>query len=484
MFGLSLGVAVAYLIARGSWLYAAALAVAIPLGLLFISHPFSAVVIWLIIIPFINVLPDPDNLYWAFHRLMIPACLGLAALSQAFGTRKRTQVRLGPAELAMAVFLVLVVVSIVISQQDTLAPVRQRDAVAAAKSPTGVSGADPLGQFREAADRILIPFCLYLLLRFAAPREKATKVLVATAFFVALSQSMIGLAEMFVPQMVPAEWLSSYGTERTVGSVLDPNLFTTMLVFCIVLLFHSAMNHKPGLVRYVLLLVCGLSIVNVLFSFSRGSWLGGVFVMIGLLILYPKPMLRLIGVFAVIMIVLGTSVFSRQIAWAYERMQVERTIDDRLVIDDALLQMFERKPLFGWGYETVDRYSMQFYRTVGDAPVLDKYLTSHNTYLTIMAELGLFGLFIYLFPFVYWLVNTIRVWPRLPKAGLRSRLLLIALWLAVMYEFIVANTMDMRFFSLALGLWWMTLALIADLVYPYIKPGTVQSIRSATGRVT
>jgi O-antigen ligase len=478
-----LGVGLGLLIAFGQWFYAAIFVLAMPIVLLLIGDPFIAVIIWLITIPLLSIFPNQNMLYWVLHRLMIPVCLVLAILAQQFRPKKHFQIKLGPAELAMIVFLVLVIVSIAISRQDPLLPSPQKDAVAASISLGGLQQDDAQGPYREAVDRILIPFCIYLLIRFAAPREKAYKLLVITALFLVLSQSIINLAATFVSQILPSQLISSiYGSYRSYGSVGDPNLFTSILVFSMILLFQDAMNRRPGLVRFVFLLACGFCAINILFSFERGSWLGGLFVVIGLLILYPKPILRLGIPFVVIITIFSASVFSKQISYAFARIQEVRTINDRLVIYDALIQMIEHKPLFGWGYETVDRFSSQFYRSVGNAPVLNKYLTSHNTYLTIMAELGLVGFIFFIFPFAYWLVKSIRVWPRLPATGTRSRPMLVVLWLAALHFFIVSNTMDMRFFSLGLGLWWLTLGLIANLVYPYIKPDIVHSIKATQGQ--
>jgi O-antigen ligase len=241
------------------------------------------------------------------------------------------------------------------------------------------------------------------------------------------------------------------------------------------------MNHKPGLVQSFLFLICSLCAINIFLSFERSSWLGGIFVVLGLLVIYPKPMLRFGIPFIVIMMILSATVFSNQIAFAYTRIQEERTINERLVIYDALLQMIERKPIFGWGYDTVDRYSSQFFRQVGNTPILYKYITSHNTYLTIMAELGLVGFLLYIFPLIYWLIKSFQAWPRLPATGPLNRLLLIVLWLVVLHMFIVSNFMDMRFFPLSLGLWWLTLGLIANFVSPYIKSDNMRPIIAIEG---
>jgi putative inorganic carbon (HCO3(-)) transporter len=447
LLGVGLGPVLAFLITGGNWIFAIAAALAVPMLILFSVSPFGVVIIWLLLMPFESILPAADQIHWVLHRLMIPAALVLIVLSRLLRVKKYPSVRLGPAELAMGAYLGFVIINILIRPIGSLSDL-----------------------FRISYDRISVPFCAYLLMRLTAPRERELKLLLAVALFVAISQSVIGFLSWFVPQVLPPQWFTYYGTERTTGSLLDANVYTSVLVFCITLLFQAAMNRKPDLTRIVFLIACGLGTICVVFSFERGSWLGAVFAAVGLLVMFPKTMLRVLAVLTVGLVILGGGALARQSTWAFTRMQDQRTINDRIVVTDAMLQMIKIKPFWGWGYESVDRYSMQFYKGVGDAPPLFKYITSHNTYLTIFVDFGFLGLGLYLFPMLWWGWLTIKVFQRMPKEGLWSRTLVVALWLAALHQVIVSNFMDMRFFPITLTLWWMTLGLVANMVYPYLKP--------------
>jgi len=89
--------------------------------------------------------------------------------------------------------------------------------------------------------------------------------------------------------------------------------------------------------------------------------------------------------------------------------------------------------------------------------------------MTVLTELGLVGFILYMFPVVWWFVLSIRVWRRIPKEGFWTRPLLGSLWLIMVFNFIVCNFFDMRWFGIGLVLWWMVLGLIANMVYPYLK---------------
>jgi O-antigen ligase len=317
-------------------------------------------------------------------------------------------------------------------------------------------------------DRTVIPFCAYLLIRLTAPSEKDLKRLVPVVLFVLLAEVAVSFLSLGAPGFVPGWWLTRAG--RTTGTLANPAVYTTTLMFLGLLLFQAAMSRKPGTgrwVRAVLLLASGLAVIGIFLSFSRGSWLAGLFIVLGLIFLYPRQMIRMAAVMAIIMVILGGTLLADEMDWAQDRL-VQETYSGRIVVYRAMITMVGLRPFFGWGYENLDRFDRQFYERVGVFSIGDKDETSHNTYLTIMTELGLIGFFLYLFPFFYWFVRSIRAVRGLPKEGFWSWRLLVILWLAIGGHVIAASLMDMRFFPFALTLWWMTLGFIANMVYPYL----------------
>jgi O-antigen ligase len=195
------------------------------------------------------------------------------------------------------------------------------------------------------------------------------------------------------------------------------------------------------------------------------------------MIQFPKQMLRLIVILLIIFTVLGVTVLARQVAWATVRMNDKGTVDDRIVVNDAMIQMIQLRPVFGWGFDNLDSHAFQFFRRVGDAS-LTGYLTSHNTYLTIITELGLMGFLFYIFPVVWWAVFTVRVLPRLPQDGLWSRTLLGVFWAALLGYIMPSLAIDMRFNPIGPTLFWMNVGMIANIVYPYTRTGDLEPLFS------
>jgi O-antigen ligase len=201
-------------------------------------------------------------------------------------------------------------------------------------------------------------------------------------------------------------------------------------------------------------------------SFSRGAWAAGTLVVLGLFLIDRKRMIQ-IGLIAIPLVyLLAAGPLAGQIDWARERLYSERSEQSALVrlpVFQASWRMFAAKPVFGWGYENFNRYDWQFYSAVEGvyAPVKD--LSSHNFYLTLLAEQGLFGTLLFLSTFFWWLARSFKKMFRLPAAGFWSRRSLILSWL-FLFAYMTVNMFHNMRIVFGLGLWWVALALIANAV--------------------
>ncbi|RLC77197.1 MAG: hypothetical protein DRI81_08945, partial [Chloroflexi bacterium] len=255
----------------------------------------------------------------------------------------------------------------------------------------------------------------------------------------------------------------------TTGSLGYPHAYTTTLIFFSFLIFQAAKNHKSRLLRAILFAAFGLGALCVFLSFSRGSWLGGLAAVAGLLAVYPKTTMRLMVVLMILMAILGSGVLSEQMTFASERMNSDDTAADRWVIWDAGVQMIKAQPFWGWGYGNYKRYANQFQSRSHNHVVAYAH-ASHNNYIAIAAEMGLPALFLFLFPTWRWLKLTRQVWERIPKNGFWSRSLLVILWMVILDHLVVNFFSDMQHSTFGMGMWWITLGLIANMVETYLEP--------------
>jgi O-antigen ligase len=459
LLGSALGVAAAFLIIKQAWILLIPLALIVPVSILFIRYPFVAIMIWMLFFPYIvrDITGTNRILYDILHRAMIPGTLITVILADWLRIRKREAVRFGRAELVMLGFLGWGVANIVFLSPDA---------------------SHSLIRFY---DRLFVPFCAYWLIRLISPTNKDLQRFVIVAFITLVIECIIGMISTVSPQSVPHQWLGQAG-ERTTGTFGNPAVYSSTLIFLSLFLLQYAMQGKSHKIRTVLILAFGLALVCIFFSFSRGSWLGATLVMIGLMFVYGKVVVRLLATGLILMIILGSTIFSSQLAFAWERLNTVDTVEGRVLGGAKSVQMIARKPFFGWGYDTYDLYDENFKTRVANLAT-DQQKTSHNTYLTVMAELGVPALVLYFLPTVWWLVLSKKIWRRLPQTGFQNWGWLVMLWLLILDHFAVSNFMDMiRFNLFGTTVFWTALGLIASLVYTYLEPKDLAPPRWATSR--
>jgi O-antigen ligase len=443
LMALGLGVILARFIVSQNLLFGLALALAVPSAVLFINRPFWAVLIWLVLLPF--VMNDPSSagryILWFLHRALIPSTLALMIFSNAFVKKQKVPVRLGWAEYSLLIFCGLLFFNIIVFSETQTQ------------------------QLIQAYDEVIIPICMYVLIRVLSPSEKEIKLLFGIALFIVITQSTIGIMSQFVPQILPSRW-SEFAGARTVGTLENPAVYTSVLMFGALLIIHFVIHTESRRLKFALLVIFSLAIYSIFLSFSRGSWLGAVIVLFILTVTYSRIMVRLMMILGIVVLILGSTVLSTQLVRSYERMTSDEAFssaESRITANDASIRMIISKPFLGWGYGNYDEIKKTFVRRVGNVPIHDA--TSHNSYLTVGAELGLVTLVLYMFPLIWWLIQSKKIWGQLPESGIWSKSFLLLMWLAILNFLVVTNFMDMfRYFPFGTTLWWLILGLIASFV--------------------
>ncbi|HEX6292682.1 MAG TPA: O-antigen ligase family protein [Herpetosiphonaceae bacterium] len=450
LLGVSFGLVAALLIVGGQWIFLVPLGAIVPAAILFLRYPFVAVILWIVIFPYFVITPTPSFriMYWLLHRAMIPGALAIVILGDWLGLRQREPVRFGRAELFMLIFVLLAIANIML-----LTP-------------------RPAQTLVRFYDRLFVPLCMYWLVRLIAPTTRDLSRLAWAGSITIVVEAIIGLLGWFVPQTLPEHWLNRIG-ERTVGTFGNPAVYTSTLLFLALLLLQYGMQSRSRGRRVLTLAMLGLAYLGVFFSFSRGSWLGALLVWLGLLLVYPATMRRWTIVVALIGLPVISVVLAQEMSWATERLGDQDTAKGRVLGAATSINMIERRPWLGWGFDTYDLYDEQFKTRVADLAVREEQ-TSHNTYLLFIAEMGAVSLVLYMLPVVWWLLLSRKVWHRLPGHGFLSWHLLVLLWLLLLDHFTVSNFMDMIQSNLfGTTIWWLALGLIASLISTHLAPGDI-----------
>ena len=444
LIGIFLGLLSAYLIVRGDSYIAIGMIIAVPVLVVLFKYPLFGVFLWLGVAQFLMVTETTQfrMAYWVIHRGIPILSLGLLLLKQIFQAEKQRIPKLGLSELAMLGYLIASILSIIFSHEE------------------------PFPMIILFYDRILIPMCLYLLIFLSKPQEKDLQNLVFVVLFIAAAQSLIGVMSWVAPQLLPEIWLRWVGL-RTIGSLANPSVYTAALLFAGLILFQAGLTNKSKRKKFIYITTFIVAGLCVFLSLSRASWLGGLLVAAGLTVIYPKFMLKFGLIVVVISILFGSFLLLGDPNLIQDRFyseESETSALSRLPVVVASVRMFLTKPVFGWGYGNFDLYDRQFYdNTVGSFTGDNKDHASHNFFLSLLAEQGIVGFALYMAPLVILLVESIKEYPRMQSQGFLSKKFVIILWLVMVNMIVLNNFINIRVVY-GLGLWWITLGLIASVL--------------------
>lgn len=441
------GAVIGRLAGTGLWEVALVLILAVPVLVALHRQPLLAVSVWLIVSPLVSVTDGGGvrHIYWGVHRALPVLALAALAVARLLGLRARALPRLGWPEVLMGGYVVVTLLSI------------------------GYTAADAQANAYLLYDTVVIPMCLYLVVRLSDPDEEEVRRLLPAVVTILLIQAAIGLFSWKAPELLPNEWVRKAG-ERTTGTLRSADVFGTTMVFCGLFILHVGLRASRRLGRASAVALLLLAMVMIFLSFSRASWLAALLAITGALLLYRRH-LGLLALFVVPVLVLvwASGVLTQQFDLAEYRLtsaQSEESALSRLPAAQAALRMFDREPAVGWGYQNFDLYSRPFQGQVGDLVGAAKPHASHNLYLTTLAEQGITGFVLFVGPAVLWLMRTRTAFPYLPRAGLLGRDFVVTLWLIV-GAFHVTNNFSRMYVTTGLGLFWITLGLLASVVDRY-----------------
>ncbi len=465
LYGLAaviVGLFIARLIVMDLWHIAAVVIFAVPAIIVLQRYPFLSIVVWLAIDPFLMTATSSweRQVYWVIHRALPLFTLALILLPSALGMSTKKLPKLGFPEMLMGIYVLESLVSV------------------------WYNNLTPLATTYLVYDRIIVPICLYLIVRLSSPDERAIRWLVPVMFFVALSQTAIGTLAWIAPGALPAKWVD-YENQRTIGTLINTNAYITTLILSGFISLHYGLQLATGRLRTMSILTFLLTVYCIFIAFSRAGWLAGLLALGGLFFIYPRFLTRLGLIILPAFLIVAALFLQTQIRWAGERLMSERSENSalsRVPVYAAAVRMFQAKPVFGWGYGNFDRFDRQFQNPpVANIPGDNKDHASHNFFLSMLAEQGLVGIFAFLGPLFYWLGSTIKHFSKMPRGGFWSRKILVIFWMTLLSHFVVYNFANMRV-VFGLGAWWLTLGLIARFMDAHQYRFARQTARSSVSQ--
>lgn len=193
--------------------------------------------------------------------------------------------------------------------------------------------------------------------------------------------------------------LFAHGFERIssnairIQSTLDaPNAFGGSLAMLIPLVFSSIL-YKKNKFRYGILFF--LMLINLIFTFSRGSYIAAIGSIIILVILSKRKISStLVYLLILILLIISSLLFfsSSFKARIYSILQVELN-QNRIHLFKGAIEMFKQRPLLGIGPGNfLFFYTQQHNLQKTEVPLGERVNSCHNNFLQLAAEGGIFAL--------------------------------------------------------------------------------------------
>jgi O-antigen ligase len=230
---------------------------------------------------------------------------------------------------------------------------------------------------------------LFLAIANLASSPSAFRVYVSTTIFLSMVLAILGIHKGLTA--TPDQLIEG---RVGVGSLLsDPNDFAQMLIVSGLPYFLNCVFLAPSRKLKAIFLVCFLVVTSsIYFTKSRGGFLG--FAGATIVVMHSRvstPMLigtiGAMGVLGAVFVI----VTKRQSAVG----EIDESAQGRLDTWKSALRMFMHNPIFGVGFHTF----IANYLSYAQNPIMWKPTDTHNSWLKIIAELGIIGS-IFFFPLV------------------------------------------------------------------------------------
>jgi O-antigen ligase len=301
-----------------------------------------------------------------------------------------------------------------------------------------------------------LPFVLHYLIRSLVTTRGALLALINSALF-AGARLMLGavyeiatgkvLYEAFIERSAIELAGTTVRTRSFLGAPWMQGAALSMLLPLSVYMFlaQSERSRKRGLYFVLALAFC----VGLFWTWSRSAWVGALAALALQLLLLPGPSrFRTWQVVFLGLAVVMAMFLSMSTAVEYRFSRAD-TIENRLIMTRAQLQMWRQEPLFGVGTD------------VADDPIETRFFTqsSHNTYARLLAGIGLVGLTLFLLPQAWYVLRGWKQHARGRRDPAAANLPATATAMVVAY---VANALgsEMLGSTCVNGLLWLAYALM------------------------
>jgi O-antigen ligase len=245
---------------------------------------------------------------------------------------------------------------------------------------------------------------------------------------------------------------------RAVATLANPATLGTFLGITIAFSLAILIWDGPKFLRRLSVLSLIFALPALFLTYTRGPMIAVAAIALCMVFLRSRtaaPGLTLLILIVTVFVASWSHISSSS---AYQsRFGVVDTAETRLALQDVSIKLAKAKPVAGWGFGSFDTVKSRVNVTLEDptATAATQANTSHNTFLTILVELGMLGFLALLAPWVFVAWSAIKT----ARHASSDRWILVAALGALGTYIISAGTLDMRFFSFVPMLAWLSVAI-------------------------
>jgi O-antigen ligase len=254
------------------------------------------------------------------------------------------------------------------------------------------------------ADRMIVPFAVFLVAPFAFRTRHQREILVATMVVFGAYIGLTTLFETLGPRalVIPPGILDAsigYHIGRGRGPFLEGSV-NGVAMYTVIAFAGVALVTWRGLwSRLFAIGVASVCALGLLFTLTRSVWVAAIVATAATMIL-TRELRRYLLPAAVVAFGSLSILFSALPGLALraeERRGVESSVWERENVNAAALQMAWVRPLVGVGLGTFNQRNADYFPLLDDIPqVAERHLAIHNVFLRLLTESGLIGVTLFL----------------------------------------------------------------------------------------
>ena len=260
----------------------------------------------------------------------------------------------------------------------------------------------------------------------------------SVAVLFGIAQSLFNIGFFFRPAYdIPPDVYGHLTVWRARGFFSNTMSFSYCLgqIACYAYAFYLAANLPNKKRRWLLAIFIWLTL-GIVFTFTRGAWLGAMFAFVSVAFLHRKKLGVKVAA-GIVALLVALSIFSSGIRMRLKSIIHEPagqvSVAQRFQVWHVNLRMFEDHPWFGIGYGYNYYYTPEYNLKVLGHPAFAG--NAHNNFLEVLAGCGIFGFFVWLWICGYFFWRTWRLFVESPPGSFAHSLALGSLGAQIFFHF-------------------------------------------------